>query len=204
MNIYSPYTYHIFWSSINIHYYGVRFAKNCTPDDLWVTYFTSSRLVKGYRKIYGEPDIIEVRKIFNNANDAMMWESRVLRRLSVLDRNDWLNANISGIRVIKNHSAETKNKMSMNNASRRPEIRKLISERQAGTKNSFYGKTHTQISNESRSNKCKGYYWWTDGHTEIKSRICPSGFVRGRSALGRKLCTIASHSRKLRSDLKLT
>lgn len=30
------------------------------------------------------------------------------------------------------------------------------------------------------SEKCKGYFWWTDGQTEVKSKVCPSGFQRGR------------------------
>lgn len=59
MNIYTPYTYHIAWTSIDKHYYGVRYAKNCHPSDLWQTYFTSSKHVKNTRERYGEPDIIE-------------------------------------------------------------------------------------------------------------------------------------------------
>lgn len=42
MYIYTPYTYLIGWSKHNIWYYGKRTAKNCHPNDFWVTYFTSS------------------------------------------------------------------------------------------------------------------------------------------------------------------
>ena len=151
MNIYQPYTYHIAWTSINKHYYGVRFAKGCHPSDLWVNYFTSSKLVKEYRSRYGEPDIIEIRKVFDNANNAKIWESKVLRKLNVLKSDKWLNANIGGKQfIITSHSEETKKKMSENNFSKRLEGRKQISERQKGSNNSFYGKHH---SNESKRKK---------------------------------------------------
>ena len=59
-----PFTYLIGWTSHNLWYYGVRFAKGCNPRDLWTTYFTSSEKVKQTRQELGEPDVIEVRKIF--------------------------------------------------------------------------------------------------------------------------------------------
>jgi hypothetical protein len=62
MNIYIPYTYVIGWSSLQKYYYGVRYAKNCNPLDLWVSYFTSSKRVAHYREKFGEPDIIQIRK----------------------------------------------------------------------------------------------------------------------------------------------
>ncbi len=66
MSIYIPYTYIIGWSLYNKYYYGVRYAKNCNPNDLWKTYFTSSKYVKEFRNNHGEPDIIQVRKTFEN------------------------------------------------------------------------------------------------------------------------------------------
>lgn len=158
MSIYStPYTYHIAWSSIDKHYYGVRHAKNCSPEDLWKTYFTSSKVVKKYREKYGEPDIIEVRKVFDDRHKALLWESKVLKKLNVLHNDKWLNENISGDQfIIQEHSQETKRKMSENNASKRPEMRQLISKNQSGKNNSFYGKKHTAESNEKRRQKLLG------------------------------------------------
>lgn len=91
MSIYIPYTYLIGWSSLNKWYYGVRFAKSCSPSDLWVTYFTSSKIVKQYRKEYGEPDVIQVRQTFTCADAARRWETRVLQRLNVIESTVWLN-----------------------------------------------------------------------------------------------------------------
>jgi len=182
-NIYSvPYTYHIAWSNINKHYYGVRYAKGCNPKDLWVSYFTSSKLVTKHRKKYGEPDIIEIRRTFDNSHKAIIWESKVLRRLKVLKNDKWLNANIGGDQyIIRKHSPETIKKMSENNASKRPEVRRAIAMRQTGVHNSFYGKKHTEESKRIRSQKCKGYYWWTNGHVNAKAKTCPLGFWKGRT-----------------------
>lgn len=92
MSIYTPYTYLIGWSKLNVWYYGLRFAKGCHPNDLWISYFTSSKKVEEYRKIYGEPDIIEIRKTFPNDPDkARLWEHKVLRRMEVVYREDFLN-----------------------------------------------------------------------------------------------------------------
>ena len=85
------YTYVIGWSDQNKRYYGVRFAKNCHPFDLWSTYFTSSRKVKALRKEYGEPDIIEIRKLFESKEAARKWETEVIRRLNMVKSDVWLN-----------------------------------------------------------------------------------------------------------------
>jgi predicted GIY-YIG superfamily endonuclease len=73
-----PYTYRIFCKITEQFYYGVRFAKNCDPSDLFVKYFTSSKGVKKLIKIHGMDNfVIEIRKIFNNKEDAIRWERRV-------------------------------------------------------------------------------------------------------------------------------
>jgi hypothetical protein len=91
MDIYTPYTYLIGWSKLNKWYYGVRYAQGCHPKDLWKTYFTSSKYVKGQRETYGEPDIVEVRKTFTTEKLARDWESIVLKRLNVVNEEHWLN-----------------------------------------------------------------------------------------------------------------
>lgn len=91
---YKPYTYLIGWSKINKYYYGVRYSRKANPSNFWKDYFTSSEYVKEYREKYGEPDIIQVRKVFDDANSALQWERNVLTRLlkrSNINRNNWLN-----------------------------------------------------------------------------------------------------------------
>lgn len=95
MNIYTsdrtPYTYLIGWSKLNTYYYGLRFAKGCHPDELWHTYFTSSIHVADFVKQHGDPDIIEMRKTFTVIPTAQLWEHRVLKRMKVIHRKDFLN-----------------------------------------------------------------------------------------------------------------
>lgn len=78
-----PFTYLIGWSKQNIWYYGVRYKDGANPLHLWTKYFTSSKLVKNYRVIFGEPDVIQIRKTFSSKSDARLWESKVNRRLTV-------------------------------------------------------------------------------------------------------------------------
>jgi hypothetical protein len=89
-----PYTYLIGWSKLNKWYYGCRTSKTCHPDDLWITYFTSSKHVKKFREQNGEPDIVTVRRIFTNRSTAVQWEHKVLRRLNAAKRINFLNKTI--------------------------------------------------------------------------------------------------------------
>lgn len=85
------YTYLIGWSKQKKWYYGVRFSKNSNPNDLWVNYFTSSKYVKKFREENGEPDIIQVRKIFESSEKARKWESKVIKKVNAVKSNYWLN-----------------------------------------------------------------------------------------------------------------
>jgi hypothetical protein len=96
MDIYSniPYTYFIQWTKTGMKYYGVRYSKNCHPDDLWITYFTSSKYVKDYIIKHGDPDLVEVRKTFcgdGRVQSARIWEYKVLKRINAVKRIDFLN-----------------------------------------------------------------------------------------------------------------
>lgn len=92
-----PYVYLIGWSVYNVYYYGVRYSKYAYPNDLFVTYFSSSAYVKKMVHENGPPDIIQVRKVFNSGNyefdktKALRWETTVLRRLNVVQDSRFLN-----------------------------------------------------------------------------------------------------------------
>ena len=85
------YTYLIGWSKHDKYYYGVRYSKDCHPSDLWVKYFTSSKYVKLFVKKNGKPDIIQIRKIFDDTTKARLWETKVLKRMNVVKDDRWLN-----------------------------------------------------------------------------------------------------------------
>ena len=93
--MYQPYTYLIAWTDHNVFYYGVRYSKkieNKLPDqDLWVDYFTSSKYVQEFREEHGEPDRIEIRRVFDSAKKARDWEEKFLRKINAKQRSEWLN-----------------------------------------------------------------------------------------------------------------
>ena len=104
-----PYTYLVGWSDHKTYYYGVQFREGCSPDNLWVKYFTSSEYVKAFREKNGEPDIIQIRKIFKTKKEAVDWEHKVLRRMKVVEREDFLNRHTGdGKFYCFKHSEETK------------------------------------------------------------------------------------------------
>jgi len=138
-----PYTYLIGWSQHNKYYYGVRYSKISDPIEIWVSYFTSSKYVKKFAQENGDPDIIQVRKIFDNREDSIAWETKVLKKMNVLESEIWLNKTT-------NRAIETKyslhgwNKQSREKAS-----------------NSHKGKifSNTHKENLSKSLKGRSCYW---------------------------------------------
>lgn len=94
-SIYIPYTYLIGWSKLDKWYYGSKTSNSkkdvANPESFWVNYFTSSKEVQHYRSTHGEPDVIQVRRTFNNPNDCYSWEMRVLRRLKAVNSSKWIN-----------------------------------------------------------------------------------------------------------------
>jgi hypothetical protein len=87
----TPYTYLIGWPEHNIWYYGVRYATDCSPADLWNPYTTSSKHVDATVVLHGIPTIRQVRKTFTNDKDARLWENKVLKKLNVVKDPKWLN-----------------------------------------------------------------------------------------------------------------
>ncbi len=155
MTIYQPYTYLIGWSQFNKWYYGVRTAKFANPGDLWASYFTSSKFVKQFRKQFGEPDIVEVRKIFSSGKEALIWEQKVLTRLDVAESEIWLNKHNGG----KNFSTFGKTWEEMLGEEKAAHMR-IIRKNQPrnfkglpGEKNPMYGKTHTDETKAEFSKK---------------------------------------------------
>ena len=96
----TPYCYLIGWSDQNTFYYGVKFGKGADPKTFWVKYFTSSKVVKKFRKQYGDPDIIQIRKIFRTEDygaldlaqkASIMYEHKVIKRFGMVHDARFLN-----------------------------------------------------------------------------------------------------------------
>ena len=107
-----PYTYLIKHRPTGKVYYGFRGANKVEPhEDLWKHYFTSSKKVISLIKETGVDSFdYEIRKIFDSKEQAILWETRVLRKCNVLHDDRWLNANIAGYII---PTDEVRQKMSM-------------------------------------------------------------------------------------------
>lgn len=167
-----PFTYYLYWASLNLHYYGVRYAISCQPSELWTTYFTSSTYVNRLRKNYGDPDIIQVRKIFVSAKDAKKWESTVLRRIKALDKMTWLNCANQSIRVRKNFD---------------------------GFLAPNFGYIFTPIEKVNKSIQYKKHKWWNNGIEQCFCELPPnSSYKRGRLTFNNRGAQMGANISKLK------
>lgn len=164
---YMPYCYLIGWSTLNAWYYGSEYgsrSKIANPANLWSTYFTSSVHVSDFRANHGDPDIVEVRKVFECAEDAIAWEYKVLRRLNVRRDKKWINKNDGKAPIGQPWSEGRKRYKSLQTSGKcnpnfgkitSEEIRKKISSslkgRYVGPNNPMYGKKHSLLSRQKMS-----------------------------------------------------
>lgn len=109
----TPFTYLIGWSKLNLWYYGARYAKGCRPDDLFTTYFTSSKYVHAIIAKHGLPDVIQVRRRFKTAKPALIWEQKVQRRLNMHRDKKWLNKSIAGVAIMDQSTKDAISKANM-------------------------------------------------------------------------------------------
>ncbi len=112
---YVPYSYFVKWSNINVWYYGIEYSKItkiANPKNLWNTYFTSSKTVWEYRKLFGEPDIIKVSKIFKTRDEAIRHETKFLNRVNAKRNKNSLNLhNSDGLRHINHNILKSTRKL---------------------------------------------------------------------------------------------
>jgi len=87
-----PYTYLLKHIPTGKFYYGCRFAEGCNPADFWKDYKTSSKYVKQLIEQYGADSFVfDIRKTFDDKQSARNWETKVLKKLNVVSREDFLN-----------------------------------------------------------------------------------------------------------------
>ena len=61
------------------------------------------------------------------------------------------------------------------------EIENGINGMPVGTDRGINFKEKAKVNNAGNKNPSYGIYWWNNGIEEVKSKICPEGWVRGRS-----------------------
>lgn len=175
-----PYTYLIKHRPTGKVYYGFRGANKVEPhEDLWKHYFTSSKKVISLIKETGVDSFdYEIRKIFDSKEQAILWETRVLRKFNVLHDDRWLNANIAGyiiptdevrqkmsiVRRGKITSELTKQKLrdvqkgkpKKSKAYQSLEYKELMSKIKSGKGNARYGKEVTEETRRKISEANRG------------------------------------------------
>jgi len=105
MKEYIPYVYLIKNKTTNLKYLGVRYAKDCHPDDLWVEYFTSSKLVKKLIGQFGCDDFLfkVIHQFPNDPESAILKEAYYFKFIK--KKNDYLNITYSsGIQDLRINS----------------------------------------------------------------------------------------------------
>lgn len=95
------YTYLIGWSWLDMWYYGSQYGSKAHPDNLWVTYFTSSKHVTNFRAEHGEPDVrIIIKEDFKTREETRSYEARVLTRINAAKHPHMLNRHNGNSRFI--------------------------------------------------------------------------------------------------------
>lgn len=87
----TPYTYFIRWNDLDLNYYGRRTAKGCHPNELFISYFSSSDLVKEIIDEYGYPDHIIVHRVFSDVQSCIEQEEKYLMRVNAAKNLKFLN-----------------------------------------------------------------------------------------------------------------
>ena len=164
-----PFTYRIVCPN-GMNYYGVRYAKDCKPADLWTIYFTSSSVIRELLNKYSkEMFIIEIRKIFKSKEEAINYEHRVLTR--VAGKDNWLNKNIGGKAFFRSGPLDNATKLkiskSLTGHKQLPETVEKRIKANTGKKRSDESKKKSSESNIGKHNKIN-----------FKS---PSGLKQGQS-----------------------
>lgn len=138
-----PYTYLLVCPD-GRKYYGVRFAKDCSPSDFWVSYFTSSKEVKELLKTSSKDQFsFQIRRTFATGKAARNWEHKVLRRLNVRENEFWINKT-DGISIPPMPGDS--------NPSKREDVRQKISARATGRKRPDVSE---RLKNVPRSVECR-------------------------------------------------
>ena len=96
--IYIPYTYCITFLLTGQRYYGCRYAnknKNvANPNEFWLTYFTSSKVIKELILLHGKESFaFQIRQIFKTKEETVIWEHKLLTRIDAAASLEWFNKN---------------------------------------------------------------------------------------------------------------
>lgn len=163
---YLPYTYLIGWITVDKWYYGVEYGLKkhppANPLNLWKTYFTSSNIVSHFRKKYGEPQVIEVQKIFSEGTDeekmiaSLEHEKNVLTKIDITNKR-WLNGRIGGDICPANNKKISLLRYGVENVFAADEIKEKIKQRLMGKYGVDHPSKSIEVINLKKDNNLKKY-----------------------------------------------
>ena len=219
-----PYTYIIKHKPTGKVYYGFRCANTVAPEeDLWNKYFTSSKKVQQLIEETGANSFeVQIRRTFDTQEQATHWETKVLRRMRVLESDQWLNQNIAGYIVPTEESRKKiseankgrvqseehrlkrsltqKGKPKVNSKNKTPEYRALMSQLKSGEGNGRYG---MPVSEETRRKIGEA----NRGKTPVNKGVAMTEEQKAKISAARKANpvklsaeTIAKRSEKIRGQ----
>ena len=191
INEIKPYTYLVKFKPTGKVYYGSRCQNvtkfNRTPaEDFWHKYTTSSENINALIEEHGKDAFeYEIRKTFDSVEEMADWETRVLTRCRVLERQDrWMNGNVAGKKILtkagakvisathknKPKSEEHRKKIKLSNIGKNKgkvpsdEHRRKNSEAHKGEKNAMYGPcSEERAANISAAKKAQNLVAYNKG-----------------------------------------
>jgi hypothetical protein len=197
----TPYFYKLKHKKTGKYYIGSQYGKNSNPENLWVTYFTSSKIVNSIILEDGKEsfEIVEIKV----RQDAREYEQRYLLKAYYLLGKDrflelFFNKNLSpGILMSEEMIQEANKKRKISNsiaakklisegrhnfqlkpASNYEHVRKASSERMQGNNYGSLRKMTDELKNKisqgaKGNTNVRGTKWWNNGIERKRSKESP-------------------------------
>jgi hypothetical protein len=152
----TPYTYCITHKITGLSYYGRNAARGCHPKNFWVTYFTTSNIVKQIINQESK-DIFKpkIMRIFDNAAECQQHEVKFLTKINAATNPKMYNRHNGSSKFCNTsgypHTEKSKNKISSANKGKPKSVehRKKLSI-------AHIGKTTSQTTRNKMSERRKG------------------------------------------------
>ena len=179
----TPYVYWVKNISTGMKYIGVRYAKKCHPNDLWVNYFTSSPTIHKLIDLYGKLDFkFKILHVFETSEQAILKELKYLK--VAVKRKDYINFwHHAAPGVITASKAgkiggliQRDKKLGIHKQSKEERLKLVARARQIQidqNKNKFINATKEEqtIRGKKGGVKNKGFLWYNDGINDFKYTI---------------------------------
>jgi hypothetical protein len=201
-----PYTYLVKHKATGKVYYGSRCQNatkfNRTPaDDLWNYYTTSSENINNIIATEGKDAFdYEIRRTFDSVEKMAEWETKVLTRSRVLEKqNIWLNGNVAGKKILTEAGAK-KISATHKDKPKTEEHKKNLSASQKGKPKNYIQTEEHRLKN-SKANSGKNNPMYGPCSAERAANI--SAAKKGKPAKNKGIPMSEAQKNKIRNTIKL-